>query len=125
MKKLNVILYNAPHNPDLYTEIGDFAIGLVLANEWGRAAQARAGLPLDTAAAQLQVDCLAGVWTAAMVPVENPLGILLSAGDLEEGIAGFLTLSVTPGDDGVGAFQRFEAFKDGFFDGSDACGFPS
>lgn len=113
--------------PDLYTEIGDFAIGLVLANEWGRAAQARAGIPLDTPEAQLQVDCLAGVWTAAMVPLDNPMPIVLAAGDLEEGIAGFLTLSVIPSEEGigVGAFRRFESFKDGFFEGTDACGFPS
>jgi predicted metalloprotease len=113
--------------PNLYTEIGDFAIGLVLANEWARAAQTRAGVPINTPEAQLQVDCLAGVWTSAMLPRDNSTGIVLSAGDLEEGIAGFLTLSSVPSDDGstIGAFQRFEAFKDGFFDGSDACGFPS
>jgi predicted metalloprotease len=108
--------------PSLYTEIGDFAIGLILANEWGRAVQQRAGLPLDGADAQLQVDCLAGVWTAALIPEDNPTGILLSAGDLEEGIAGFLTLSSIPStDDDVGAFDRFEAFKEGFFDGAEAC----
>ncbi|MEE8498687.1 MAG: neutral zinc metallopeptidase [Acidimicrobiia bacterium] len=110
--------------PDLYVQIGDFAIGLILANEWGRAVQSRAGLDIHTPAAQLQVDCLTGVWTAALIPDDNPTGILLSAGDLEEGIAGFLTLSATPGDEGtVSAFDRFEAFKDGFFLGTDACGF--
>lgn len=108
--------------PSLYTDIGDFAIGLVLANEWGRAVQARAGLPIDTPAAQLQVDCLTGVWTAALIPDDNPTGIVLSAGDLEEGISGFLTLSATPGEEGaVSAFARFESFKDGFFDGTVAC----
>ena len=109
--------------PDLYAQIGDFAIGLILANEWGRAVQSRAGLDIHTPAAQLQVDCLAGVWAAALVPEDNPMEILLSAGDLEEGIAGFLTLSATPGEDGaVSAFDRFESFKDGFFSGTDACG---
>ncbi len=109
--------------PDLYVQIGDFAIGLILANEWGRAVQSRAGLDIDTPEAQLQVDCLAGVWAAALVPEDNPMEILLSAGDLEEGIAGFLTLSATPGEDGaVSAFDRFESFKDGFFSGTDACG---
>ncbi len=110
--------------PDLYLEIGDFAIGLVLANEWGRAAQARAGLPIDTPAAQLQVDCLTGVWTAAMIPVPNPMGIYLAAGDLEEGIAGFLSLSSTPGGEemAISAFDRFAAFKNGFFDGAVVCG---
>jgi len=104
--------------PDLYVEIGDFAIGLVLANEWGRAVQQRAGLPLEGTDAQLQVDCLTGVWTAALIPTDNPTGIVLSAGDLEEGIAGFLQL--TP-DGTVTPFQRFEAFSDGFLDGANAC----
>ena len=111
--------------PDLYTEIGDFAIGLVLANEWGRAAQSRAGVPMEGVEAQLQVDCLTGVFTSALIPDDNPTGLLLSAGDLEEAIAGFLQLSSIPEDDeGAGAFERFESFKDGFFDGSDACAFP-
>ena len=48
--------------------------------------------------AQLQVDCMAGVWTAALTrPVEdNPMRLFLLGGDLEEGIAGFLALSGTP-----------------------------
>lgn len=109
--------------PGLWTEIGDFAIGLVLADEWGRAVQARAGLATEGPEAQLQVDCMAGVWTAALIPEDNPTGILLSAGDLEEGISGFLALSATPGIEGeVSAFQRFEAFKAGFFDGITVCG---
>ena len=109
--------------PSLYTEIGDFAIGLVLADEWGRAVQTRAGLATDGPEAQLQVDCMAGVWTAALIPQDNPTGIVLSAGDLEEGISGFLALSATAGVEGeVSAFQRFEAFRIGFFDGITACG---
>jgi len=109
--------------PDLYTDIGDFAIGLVMSNEWGRAVQVRAGLPTEGVGPQLQVDCLTGVWTAALTFDDNPMELFLSAGDLEEGIAGFLQLSATPGTEGAaGAFDRFEAFKDGFFFGSDACG---
>lgn len=109
--------------PSLYTEIGDFAIGLVLANEWGRAVLARRGLPTEGPDAQVQVDCMAGVWTAAMTFDENPMQLYLSAGDLEEGIAGFLALSATPGIEGsVSAFQRYEAFRGGFFDGIGACG---
>ena len=51
------------------------------------------------------------------------MGLFLSAGDLEEGIAGFLALSGTPGVEGeASAFNRFEAFKNGFFDGISVCG---
>lgn len=109
--------------PGLYTDIGDFAIGLVLADQWGRAVQTRAGLPTEGEAAQLQVDCMAGVWTAALTFEDNPMQLWLSAGDLEEGIAGFLALSATPGVEGeTTAFQRFVAFKSGFFDGISVCG---
>ena len=111
--------------PGLYTEIGDFALGLVLANEWGRAVLDRRDLATDGAAAQLQVDCMAGVWTAAMTFDDNPMQLYLSAGDLEEGIAGLLALSATPGLDGaVSAFQRFDAFRSGFFSGIGACDVP-
>ena len=59
---------------------------------------------------------------AALIPDDNPTGILLSAGDLEEGIAAFLTLSAGPGEEGaVSAFDRFESFKEGFVDGTAAC----
>jgi hypothetical protein len=107
----------------LYQEIGDFAIGLVLANEWGRAVQVRAGLPTEGTDAQLQVDCFSGVFTAALIPEDNPTGIQISAGDLEESIAGFLTLSASADiAQGATAFTRFDAFEDGFFDGITACG---
>ncbi|HLA67083.1 MAG TPA: neutral zinc metallopeptidase [Acidimicrobiia bacterium] len=110
--------------PSLYTEVGDFAVGLVLATQWGHAVQERAGLPTDGVDAALQADCLTGTWTAALTVADNPMQLYLSAGDLEEGIAGFLTLSGTPGEEGsgAGAFDRFQAFKEGFFNGTDACG---
>ena len=94
-----------------------------LYGNWGRAVQTRAGLATDGPEAQLQVDCMAGVWTAALIPQDNPTGIVLSAGDLEEGISGFLALSATSGLEGeVSAFRRFEAFRTGFFDGITSCG---
>jgi hypothetical protein len=51
------------------------------------------------------------------------MAIVLTAGDLDEGIAGFLTVSAAPGEEGeASAFARFEAFKNGFLDGIDVCG---
>jgi predicted metalloprotease len=110
--------------PGLYTEIGDFAVGLVLATQYGQAVQARAGLPTEGVDAQLQADCFSGTWTAALTFSDNPMQLYLSAGDLEEGIAGFLSLSATPGEEGNGApaFDRYQSFKDGFFNGIQACG---
>ena len=110
--------------PALYEQIGDMAIGLVLANEWGRAVQTRAGRPTEGRDAQLEVDCLSGVFTAALTQGDERIPILLTAGDLEEAIAGFLALSGTPGvAEEASAFERFLAFKAGFFPpGIEACG---
>lgn len=110
--------------PALYQRIGDFAIGMVLAHEWATGIQARAGLPTEGLIAELQADCLTGVWTADMVPFDNPLGLVLSAGDLDEGVAGFLAFGDDPATgepSGGTAFQRFNAFKDGFFNGAAQC----
>ncbi len=60
------------------------------------------------------------MWTAALIPIDNPTGILLSAGDLEEGIASFLQLTAAT-EESISAFDRFESFKDGFFEGTAAC----
>jgi predicted metalloprotease len=82
--------------PDLYAEIGDFAIGFVLADEWGKAVRVRAGLGGHEPETQFQADCLAGVFAAALVSPDNPMGLVLSAGDLDEGISGLLAMSATP-----------------------------
>lgn len=113
--------------PGLYTEIGDFALGLVLASEWHEAVQHKAGLETEGEAATLQRDCFTGVWTAALTlpPEDNPTGIILTAGDLDEGISGFLATSAPAGTEGfASAFDRFEAFKDGFLNGISVCGVP-
>ncbi|MCB2223437.1 MAG: neutral zinc metallopeptidase [Actinobacteria bacterium] len=114
--------------PALWQEIGDLAVGMVLAHEWAAGVQARAGLPSTGLAASLQADCLAGSWTRAMaagIPITVDGGeqtIVLSAGDLDEAVAGFLAfggpeLSRESGT----AFERFDAFQDGFFGGAAAC----
>lgn len=110
--------------PALYEQIGDMAIGLVLANEWSRAVQTRAGLPTEGREAQLQVDCLSGVFVAALTLGDERIPIVLTAGDLEEAVAGFLALSGTPGVEGeASAFDRFAAFKAGFLPpGISSCG---
>jgi len=115
--------------PALYQNIGDMAIGLVLATQWHEAVQTRLGLATEGEAATLQRDCLTGVWTAALTfefdTPQNPTQIVLTAGDLDEGISGFLVTSAPAGTEGhASAFRRFESFKDGFLNGVDVCGLP-
>ncbi|MDX1691175.1 MAG: neutral zinc metallopeptidase [Acidimicrobiia bacterium] len=110
--------------PALYQSIGDFAIGQLLAHEWATAAQDRAGLPTEGLTAELQADCLSGAFTAAVVPAPNPTPILLSAGDLDEAVAAFIQFGRDPElIDLVGgsAFERFDAFQAGFFNGPASC----
>ena len=117
--------------PSLWQEIGDFAIGMVLAHEWATGAQVRAGLPTEGLAASLQADCLTGSWTSAMVdgiPIvlddDSETAIVLSAGDLDEAVAGFLLFGDEPGEGEPAAgtaFERFDAFQEGFFNGADRC----
>jgi len=115
--------------PSLWQEIGDLAVGMVLAHEWAVGAQARAGLPMDGLDASLQADCFAGAWTSGMVagiPIILDDGsetfIGLSAGDLDEAVAGFISFRDAPGESVTGsAFERFNAFQDGFFAGAAQC----
>jgi predicted metalloprotease len=105
--------------PTLYAEIGDFALGLLLGNQWSQAAQTRAGLDTAGVAAEMQADCFVGVWTANLTLDDNPMEVWLSTGDLEEGISAFLLFSDPA--TGASAFQRFEAFKTGLLGGIGAC----
>ena len=105
--------------PTLYAEIGDFALGLLLGNQWSQAAQTRAGLDTTGVAAEMQADCFVGVWTANLTLDDNPMEVWLSTGDLEEGISAFLLFSDP--ETGASAFQRFEAFKTGLLGGIGAC----
>lgn len=109
--------------PDLHASIGDFAIGIVLAHEWAHAIQARLGLPTEGIAAELQADCLAGGWSGGVAFGESPTGLALSAGDLDEAIAGFLIFGDAPGEEAMTgtAFERIAAFKDGFLGGPGVC----
>ena len=109
--------------PSLYQEIGDFAVGLVLAHEWATAAQSRAGLKVEGARSELQADCFSGAFSGAMLDPDNPMELFLSAGDLDEGVATFLLFGEVEGFSAFGGtpFQRFDAFQRGFFDGAASC----
>ena len=63
--------------------IGDFAVAMVMAHEFGHHIQDELGLfgAFDTPTVEQHADCLAGVWTAAA----EQLGIL-DPGDVEEGM---------------------------------------
>jgi predicted metalloprotease len=116
---------NARFFPALYERFGDFAVALVIAHEWGHAIQQRAGISGATIDEEMQADCFAGAWANSILNGDSDL--VLSAGDLDEAIAGFLVFRDAPGtpqsDPGAHgtAFQRVAAFRDGVVDGVREC----
>ena len=113
--------------PSFRAKFGDFAVGLVLAHEWGHAIQARVGTPdWPTVYVELQADCFAGAW-GQHVATSTDAGVHLSTADLDAALAGFLQLrdpsGVDPSQDGAhgNAFDRVGAFQDGYDRGVAAC----
>jgi predicted metalloprotease len=105
-------------------EIGDFAVATELARLYALAAQFRLGDDRDSLEANLQVDCYAGLYAASGFLANRPnQELVLSPGDLDEAVIAFLRTSdpgtvVESGTPSVGtAFQRFEAFREGFMGG--------
>jgi predicted metalloprotease len=113
--------------PALY-EIGDYAVATELARQYAYAAQVRMGSTDTSLATNLQADCFAGLYASSgfLVNRENQQ-LVLSPGDLDEAVIGFLlnsdsSESVESGEATVGtAFQRFDAYRSGFLDGTAAC----
>jgi predicted metalloprotease len=111
-------------------EIGDYAVATEIARQYAFAAQQRLGVSENTLETNLHADCLAGLYAFSGFAGDrgDDQQLFLSAGDLDEAVIGFLRNSdasadVDDRDDrSVGtAFQRFNAYRDGFLEGPDAC----
>jgi predicted metalloprotease len=113
--------------PKLRDNFGEFAVGLVFAHELGHAVQARVGYqPSATVYMEQQADCFAGAW-AQHVAGSDDANVHLSKDDLDNALAGLLTLSdpsgIDGGQDGAhgNGFDRVSAFQDGYEAGAQAC----
>jgi predicted metalloprotease len=112
--------------PYLAHEFGDFTIALTLAHEWGHAIQDQAGITGPTIAKEQQADCFAGAWVRHLADGESP-ALSLKAGNLDTGLAGYLTLRDSPGSDPAAAdahgsaFDRVGAFQEGYDKGAARC----
>ena len=84
--------------------------------------QDRRGRPLQGREAQLTIDCLAGSWTSDLLHPDNPSGVRLSPGDLDEAVTALLVLGRTGTSGGVSAFDRIAAYRDGVLKSLSACG---
>ena len=90
--------------------------------------QAHGGLALDTAEAALRTACLTGVATTILTQrVRTPDGdtIALTAGDLDEAVAGLLSnglaASDVNGESVPSGFSRIDAFRTGVLGDQDRC----
>jgi predicted metalloprotease len=107
---------------------GDNTAYSVLISRYMLALQNGLGLPLDTAETGLRTACLTGVATRMLVrEVNTPDGstVALTAGDLDEAVAGLLTNGLAAGDvNGQSApagFARIDAFRTGVLGDQDGC----
>ena len=110
-------------------EIGDYAVATEIARQYAYAAQVRMGVTENTLGTNLNADCLAGLY--AFSGFSGNRGeqqqLVLSPGDLDEAVIAFLLNSdssedVEAGNVSVGtAFQRFDAYRSGFLEGTAAC----
>ncbi len=112
--------------PQLEANYGDFTIALTLAHEWGHAIQDQAGLTGPTIALEQQADCFAGAWVRHVADGETTR-LSLRAGNLDSGLAGFLTFRDPPGSNPSAkgahgsAFDRVGAFQEGYDSGPQRC----
>lgn len=107
---------------------GDNTALSVLTSRYALAVQHEAGLGLDTPAAALRTACLTGVAQAAMADAdESPGGggLVLTAGDLDEAVAGLLTngLAASNVDSQTvpAGFTRIVAYRSGLSGDRDLC----
>ena len=124
----NIVVIDGANLIPLLEEIGDFAVASEIARLYAVDAQLQLGIEVRDETTSLQADCLTGVWASASFPDENgdtqlgELGRLtLSAGDLDEGIQGFITYGGDRTDETGTVFERVQALRAGFLDGVDAC----
>ena len=80
----------------------------------------------DDKSVSLQADCLTGFWAFVRFPSEDGTGtegqqLTLSAGDLDEGIQGFLAFDDAAEEQIGTVFERVGALRAGFVNGVDAC----
>jgi predicted metalloprotease len=112
---------NSRLGPQLYQNIGDNAVGMLLGDLFARAVQDRRGRSTTDRAGQLAVDCLAGSWTNDQLKRQPGQGLTLSPGDLDEAVAALLAFGRAGENSGTSAFDRIAAYRGGVLQGLSAC----
>ena len=114
--------------PQLVRQLGQSAVAIVLAHEFGHAVQFRANeFNQPTILKEQQADCFAGAWVAHLARGENDL-ISLSDEDIANGLIAMIQVrdpvelggQIDQNSHGTG-FDRVGAFQDGFLGGPERC----
>jgi predicted metalloprotease len=116
--------------PTLVDKLGNAAVAVVAAHEYGHAIQARSGffdLNRPTVENEQQADCFAGAWAAHVALGESDL-LQFDDEDIKAGLVAMVEVRDPPGIDveadpnghGTG-FDRVGAFQEGFIKGIERC----
>ena len=120
----NIAVFDGTSLADDLYRFGDFAVASELAQIWAVAAQTQLGV-VDHNQADLQADCLTGLWAASTFPnvedVKPESTVVISGGDLDEAIQGFLAYSSGAEAQTRTVFDRTSALRNGVFEGIAGC----
>jgi predicted metalloprotease len=114
--------------PQLVNDLGQSAVAIVLAHEFGHAVQTRANeFDQPTILKEQQADCFAGAWAAHLARGETD-GLTFSDEDLRSGLIAMIQVrdpvefggQIDANSHGTG-FDRVGAFEDGFAGGPQRC----
>jgi predicted metalloprotease len=114
--------------PQLVDQLGQSAVGVVMAHEFGHAVQSRAEeFNQPTILKEQQADCFAGAWAAHVARGEAP-GLSFNDDDIKGGLIAMIQVrdpvelsgTVDESSHGTG-FDRVGAFQDGFIGGAERC----
>ena len=114
--------------PKLVDELGQEAVAVVLAHEFGHAVQARSGeWSQPGVLKEQQADCFAGAWTAHVASGGSDL-IKFDDADVRAGLVAMINVRDPVDGDGLAnpqahgtGFDRVGAFQDGFTGGTTRC----
>lgn len=114
--------------PGLLADLGQEAIGIVIAHEYGHAVQSRTGgIDAPTILKEQQADCFAGAWAARVAGGSSEL-LRFDDADIRGALIAMIQIRdpleigglANPDAHGTG-FDRVGAFQDGFTGGVDEC----
>ncbi len=128
----HTVYLNEPAAYELYTTMGDFAVGYLVGTAWSEAVQDALDTGLGGEDRALLSDCLTGAWVRTTIPdsagnLPQPRGaereVRVSAGDLDEAIQTIISVADATSSDDVrgGLFEKIDSFRNGVINGLDAC----